>query len=398
MQRVFIAGFLTALFIGAFAVVTMQTRITMGPFVRIGMQVRDLKSGTIAELRSEYPPLASALFYIFQENPFRVSFNNTWKGFLLLTIVLSCLWTFLTGSRRKAALLPAALLLCIPLLGNELMLARYDILIALLLFLTWQSWERNRHFLAGVSLGLSASLKIVPILVLPFLWLQSPNDKRSGVLLGCIGGLFLGIAIPLLIIGPQAVVANVSYMLSYHEVRGIQVESSWAGALLLWSAISGTILTIDSTAQAYEITGHPILAIIASVTTVAGLIFLFFRNKSEKQNMRSAFDPSFLFLPLLWVLFTTPVLSPQYFVWIIPLLLVYDAEQLLNNPRRILPWLLPGLTIVTAALTHWIYPVLYDDLLHFRSFLAVIVLNLRNLCIAGLIAILYLNKKIITRG
>ncbi len=389
MQRVFIAGFLTALFVGAFAVVTAQTRITMEPFVRIGMQVRDLKNGKNIELKSEYPPLASSLFYVFQDNPLRTSFNNTWKGFLVLMLALTCLWTFAAGRRREAVLLSGSLLLCIPLLGSELMLARYDILVALLLFLTWQSRQNNRHIPAGVFLGLAVSLKIVPILVLPFLWLQTPHGKRRDVLLGCISGLLLGIAIPILIMGPQAVLANIGYLLGYHEARGIQVESSWAGLLFLWSAVSGAILTIDNIAQSFEIMEQTMIAMIASLTTIAGLVFLFGKIAKDRTTSGS-FDPPILFLPLLWAFLTTPVLSPQYFVWIIPLLLVYSAQELLDHPHRIMPWLLLSLTLLTAALTHWIFPILYYDLIHFSSFLAVILLNLRNLCVLALLSTLYL--------
>lgn len=388
MKPPVIFALLTVTAVCLFGLIAAKTRISMEPFVRVGMQVRDLKSGAGSELTSEYPPLTSALFYVFQENPFRRSFNDAWKLFVILTLAGTCLWTFFKGSKRAALLLPASLLICIPLLGSELMLARYDIPVALLLFLIWQTARNNRHLSAGIFLGLASSLKIVPILILPFLWLQSPREKRRGVLLGCIGGLLLGIVLPLLIMGPHAVSANITYLIGYHEARGIQVESMWAGLLFLWSAVSGAILTIDSSAQAFDIMGYAPLAIIAPITTIAGLGLLFWKMIRERSESAS-FDPSILFLPLLWALLTTPVLSPQYFVWILPLLLVYSAEELLDSPYRLLPWLLLGLTILTAVLTQWIYPVLYDDLVHLRSFLAVIVLNLRNVSVLGLIVLLW---------
>ena len=388
MKPPLIFALLTVTAVCLFGLIAAQTRISMQPFVRVGMQVRDFRNGTNPVLQSEYPPPASALFYAFQENPFHRSFNDAWKIFMMLTLAGTCVWTFFRANKRAAALLPAALLVCIPLLGSELIFARYDILVTILLFLTWQAARTHRTHSAGIFIGLAASLKIVPILILPFLWLQSPREKRRDVLLGCISGGGIAIVLALLIMGPSAFTANMDYLRSYHGVRGIQVESTWAGLLFLWSAFSGAILTIDNIAQSFEIMGHTMIATTASLATIAGLALLFLKMIKDRSSAVT-FNPAILFLPLLWALLTTPVLSPQYFVWIIPLLLIYSAEELLDDPYRLLPWALLGLTILTAALTQWIYPVLYDDLLHFRSFLAVVILNIRNGCVAVLIAMLW---------
>ena len=51
------------------------------------------------------------------------------------------------------------------------------------------------------------------------------------------------------------------------------------------------------------------------------------------------------------------VLSPQYFVWSIPLLLLAAVEVLPEKGKS--AWMLTGFLIVAAALTTWLFPYHY---------------------------------------
>jgi len=374
----------TLLLVLLFAVIVASVKISMTPFVRIGMQAEKVLKGHETAFDSEYPPLASALFTVLQSNPL-TSFNAGWKAILIIVLALSTLYAFKVSDRRDALFLPLAVLLTIPLLGTEVTLARYDLLVTFLLFVAWQGTKHCHDTAAGIALGLAASLKIVPMLLLPFLWLRA--ERQGKLLLGTIVGIGVGLLIPLLVLGPHLTLQNIAYVRSFHGARGIQLESTWAGLLLLFSALTGSTVTIDNLHSAFEVMGPAFIPPLATILTLAGLGLLWRKGYRSKRNPS---DASLPLLALLWALLMTPVLSPQYFVWIVPLLLIESFDRLRDDTRSGI--VLLTLTALTGLLTHWIFPILYDQLVHLALW-PVLILNARNLCVVGLIMVLWRASK-----
>lgn len=377
MRRRFLDLGIALLLVVIFAIIAFTVRISMAPFVRIGMQAVKVLHGQETLFDSEYPPLASSLFYLLQINPL-TSFNSGWKMMLTTTLLLV---TIFVGTQKpwESIFLGIATLLTIPLLGTEVTLARYDLLVTFLLCMAWLGTEHRRDLSAGISLGLAASLKIVPILLFPFLWLRSGRKMRLS--LGMSLGLIIGLFVPFMLLGVDVTMQNLFYLRSFHEVRGIQLESTWAGLYLLFSAITGQFVTIDNVRRAFEVMVPSWIPTLATILTLGGLAFLF--RPDWKRSSRSL-PP----LALLWILFMTPVLSPQYFVWIVPLLLFEALRQIVTDAQSRYGWLLLALTILTALLTHWIYPILYDQLVHLVLW-PILILNLRTLCLLGLLVLLW---------
>lgn len=386
-SRLLLAGATTLLFL-LFAVILWKTRLTLTPYVRIGMEVRDILHGKEAALTSEYPPLASTLFYLFQTRPFRLSFIAFWKLALLASIAGTLMIAWLMRAPRRAALFAATLLLSVPLFGPELLFARFDILILLLLFLSWIAADKHPTF-AGITLGLAAALKIVPVILLPFLWLRADRRGRIAVPVGFLLGIGIGLGLPMLLMGPRLMLENIQFVRAFHGARGLQIESTWSGLLLLWSAIAGSTVTIDHRQGAFEFMASPAIPTIATACTIAGLLVLLWETRRTAALRRHSVL-TIIALPLLWSFLTTPVLSPQYFVWILPLLLIEGLERFRHLPG-LHTAILPLLIVFLAVLTQWIFPILYEDLVHL-ALEPVLVLNLRNACVGLLLWKLWMNR------
>ena len=87
------------------------------------------------------------------------------------------------------------------------------------------------------------------------------------------------------------------------------------------------------------------------------------------------------------MLVSSKVLSPQYLVWI-----VAPAAMVLATvtPRR--PRWIAGLIVVTCAMTHLVYPLLYTELVEFRP-VGVAALLVRNGLLLGLAVVLLLELR-----
>ncbi len=80
---------------------------------------------------------------------------------------------------------------------------------------------------------------------------------------------------------------------------------------------------------------------------------------------------------LCWILAVSPILSPQFLVWVVPLLawqVLRDCTEKIDVPTL----LVCGLTVALGLLTQWIYPYHYGDLIDTQTVAAVLILNARN--------------------
>jgi hypothetical protein len=121
-----------------------------------------------------------------------------------------------------------------------------------------------------------------------------------------------------------------------------------------------------------SVTHHAIL--LANILVFTGLGFILYRM----YRVRQCRDFGLLLdVMLLWALAVSPVLSPQYFTWVVPLtflVLVGRFVERAPTPRGVFAI---GFTILMAYLTKWIFPAHYDQLIGQQT-LPMLMLNLRN--------------------
>lgn len=177
-------------------------------------------------------------------------------------------------------------------------------------------------------------------------------------------------------------VSRIISPLTYQGDRGLQVESILATPFTFLAVTNpGGEYSVSFTEfKAFEVFGPGVqqAASVSSLLMMATIVFAlgwaaweFFTHSWSAH------------LTVVWMIFmvfalivTNKVFSPQYIVWIGPLI----AVALILMPRARLLWLIAGLTIVMAALGTAVYPFLYDSIVHTPSWTAagVYALTLRN--------------------
>lgn len=158
-----------------------------------------------------------------------------------------------------------------------------------------------------------------------------------------------------------------------HQLRGIQLESMIGGLILLANKMNLIQVTITHNYGSFNIDSSISQGIVdfmkLGVGVIFFLIFLFqgwlFIKEKQLQGTVSQFN---LILAItIWLLsfmIFNKVLSPQYILWLFPLI------SFLNRTIRIK-------FIVALMLTITIFPGWYHYLIHLNAFL-VIMLNIRN--------------------
>ena len=324
-------------------------------------------------LKSEYPPLTSALFALMHPPALSIPFPDAWSAFLTVACVAAAAWAAWTCSPREGCIVLLSILATMLLLGLDITWGRYDLLVGMLLLLTLVAHRRRKFAASGLFLLLATGLKLVPIVLLPVVYTMTDADARRHVVKGAIAGTAIAVLVPLLVLGPAAVIENALSMVLYHAGRGVQLESTWSGLSILWEVLHGHRATVLFLHRSHE--NAEVWKSIPLLSTVLGLVGLcgLFRGLSRANDIAPA-----MLCVLAWLLFLSPVLSPQYISWLLPLLVAWGAAEFTaGRPSRLtIAALCIGVGI--GLLTNWFYLPLYLNLVDTQDVLPVLVLNLRN--------------------
>jgi hypothetical protein len=175
---------------------------------------------------------------------------------------------------------------------------------------------------------------------------------------------------------------------TYHMDRGIQLESVYAGVLLLARMAGWTVVTYDFSFGSSNVASTftdavKLISPFLFLGIVAFLVAKVWRNRPAESEASGQFIASQIILMTLILLLaftlTNKVFSPQYLIWIGPLMAVLVAV----HPNM---WKIGVLFLIASAMTQLIFPQLYFLLNQFHPAM-VILLNLRN---ALLIVILFM--------
>lgn len=352
----------------------VQSAMDISLYREIAVRADAMFHGIAQHVDSEYPPLAVALFWVTYSLTSGADFAGAWLT--LIVIGAMCAWIYVRCfSPRDAALVALALPVAVMLLGHDMVFARFDIVVGLLLILSVITHAHRAYTESAIFLTLAIGLKIVPVLALPLLFLVTPRRHWVALAIGLLCAVALGIALSVGVLGLEGVIDNLRYVAEYHGDRPVQLESLWSGLSMLHAFSLGRVIHTGFDFMSYfnaDVTHHAVT--VAKLLVIGGLGFLVLRLLRARQQF--AFG-AVLAVILLWALAVSPVLSPQYFTWVVPLVLVVMGGRFLDgvvSPRGII---IIGLTALVAYLTQWIYPAHYDALIA-QETLAVCMLNLRN--------------------
>jgi hypothetical protein len=200
---------------------------------------------------------------------------------------------------------------------------------------------------AGAFLGFGAGAKVYPAFLLLPTFMVSP--KRRAFTFGALA-IIVALVAPIFMTGAGP--ALIRDVVKYHGLRGIQIESTWGGLLLLASRF-GHDMFVTLQFGAYEVVSAvvPRLKLIALSGSVIALLsgtFLMYR-RVERDDVQTLALGLYGILALL--MFFGTVFSPQYGVWLLAL-----GAAAACWPRRLKSMIPLALVLVVAGLTQIVFP------------------------------------------
>ena len=308
-----------------------------------------------------------------------------------------------TAVRLAAYVLGGALL-------PHLIYARFDLPFAALLTAALGLLVLGRRATALIALALSVALKMASLPLIPF-WAvgslrgHSPPDHGKN-LLALAGYLAIALAACGICFAPAAWSGGRKCVdfLTYHQQRGIQIESTYA-SILFAARLLGNPLEVDSSygsanvvtpqsATLARLSGP--LAMLCAVILAA----VFYVRAVRRPPVASAstlgaahkgLAVQMVFAGLLALMLSSKVLSPQYLLWLLPLVCLLPGDQ----RRR---WWIYAVFLGACALSSLTYPYLFARIVRGFSpngapsalaWVGVAVAAIRNVGLATLLALVW---------
>jgi hypothetical protein len=304
----------------------------------------------------EYPPGALPVFAL----PSLV--GDYASSFAWLMAACGIALVLVVASIRRGAAFYVALA---PVLAGSLILSRFDLWPALLAAAALAALLREHHRLGWALLGAAVAAKLWPLVFVPIALVWSARRGRAWA---GVAGLAVAAAafVPFAVIAPHGLWSSLSGQAS----RPLQIES--LGAAILTTFGHPRVVT---THGSQNVAGHGLVATVFTLLQVAALVALwiaFARGPATRERfLRYAAACVCAFVAF------GKVLSPQFLLWLIPLVPLVAGRRGAG-----------AVALLTAALllTQVWFPQRYWD--YAGPFHLAWVVLLRDLVLVGLVGLL----------
>ena len=342
----------------------------------------------------EYPPVAVLLFSL----PRIVSGSSydhfvTWFQLEMLAfscgivaILSSLAWRQWRSIGKVAGTLGAYTFFLLAM--GSIVECRFDLAAAFIILASIACFVTDRYLFAWILLGVGMMTKIVPLLLAPvFLIVHFRRRQFSELWLGplALGITALIIAIPFLFGGAFGLALS----FIYHADRPVQIESIWASPIMLRAVFDHSyIIHIVNTFGSHNVytTGAAFLGALSAPVTAAFLLLgylRFLRRSGDAGAVEGGSGMVLRYSAAAIAIFIAggKVLSPQFFIWLIPLVPLIKGQ----DRRRVL-LLFSGVLLLTQIEFPFNYWMLYG-----MSPYIVVEVALRNAAAIALAAALVLG-------
>jgi uncharacterized membrane protein len=334
----------------------------------------------------EYPPAALPAFVIpalaangpTDGNGYRRVFEVLMVACGLAALMATTLSLGALGARRLGAAAALAFVALSPLALGSVERSRFDLWPAALTALALAAVLRGRSRLGAAVLGLAAAAKIYPLVLVPLLavWVWRREGRRAALAaLGVLAAALATCFAPFVLLAPGGVVSSLHGQFS----RPLQIESLGAAALVAFSHLGGSALTVVTSHGSQNIAGRTAVAAATVSSAIQALALLaiwiaFARGPMRREQLvRSSAAAVVAFVAF------GKVLSPQYLIWLVPLVpLVRDRRGLAATA------VLAGAAVMTQAWFPFRYANYAQRLDEGVSWLVLA----RDLVLVGLLAVL----------
>lgn len=342
---------------------------------------------------AEYPPFA----FVFFTLPATVGFNTVGDYYVawLVQVYVADVVALITldGMARRHGASPTLVLGAYTALFavvGPLTVHEFDLFPAVLTLLAISAFDAEKEVRGWLWLALGVMTKLYPLLLAPVILLRR-NGRLS--LKPVLKGALIGVGACLVLMFPWLATAPASLLvfLRYHAARGLQLESTYSSVVLGAKVLGLARAATENSFGAWNTTGAAAATAVRMSTwlLVAALIAAYavcavgFARRGAKNALAdtNASLPACGAFVLLAAMVTSKVLSPQYLVWLLPML------ALATGPGRVRRW---ALFAAIAITTYYIFPRHYNALIAIDSGM-VVALLVRNLLLLSLTLMLALD-------
>ena len=325
----------------------------------------------------EYPPGAFAVFMpptAFGALHYNAAFKSLMALCGLATILLAALVLVELGVTRGRLLVAVALLALAPIALGPISLNTYDAWPALLTVLALFLFLRDRDLLGAGALGLAVSAKVYPLVLMPlagiYVWRRA-GPRRVLVAFA----VFLAVAAVVVVPFAAYDLHGVASSFRSQAERGLQIESLGASLLLVADRLGlYDAKVVETTGVAgRNLSGSvpdavAVVTLVLEATAVLAVWALYARVREPRARLPVAFAAA-----VAGFLAFTKVFSPQYLVWLVPLVVLAGS------------WLAVPLAAVSLVLAQvWFFH--YHAL--FRLAWPIWLLLVRDLLVLGVFLVL----------
>jgi hypothetical protein len=342
-----------------------------------------IESGAVPyrDIEPEYPPGALAAFVV----PALLSediegFRDVFEWLMAACGVALVLLTglALAGLRASRARTAAALALvaCFPLLLGSVVLTRFDLFPAALVAGALAALIHGRNRLGFAVLGAAVAVKLFPAVVAPlavaYVW-RRRGRREALVCAGLLAAVVVLVFLPFLLVAPDGVARSFGRQLS----RPLQIESLGSALYLAAHHLVGLDVEMRSGhgSQNLHAAGTGIAAVLLSLVQIAALVWIWLRRPGTAEELvRWSAAALVAFVAL------GKVLSPQFLVWLVPVVPLVAGLRGLRAS---------ALLAVALAVTQLWFPSRYWDLARELDGVPTLLVLVRDLVLVGLLVVLF---------
>jgi len=332
------------------------------------------------DFKIEYPPLAVPVFRLPGHTAdmdayihwFTLQMGAVTILTAAVTAVVACrLWP--TGGRAYVS--AALFAVCVAFTG-AIIVNRYDVAVALLIAVLLLCLCERWYIAAAFVLGLGFALKFTPAALLPLVLVLAGPPRRWLWPLAAFGAAAVAPFLPYLFSSP----GGLWYVFEYHLGRPLQIESVLGTPMLMLQFLGFDIATWGHSHGSHSLVapGADLAANLSGGLTLIALaaVYALVWRRRERLGAAKADLPLAVFAVIVALMTFGKVLSPQYFIWTLPVVALVAARDKL----------LAALSLAALLLTQVEFPALYWQLLDMtRPALAVVIT--RNVLLAAMFGV-----------
>ncbi|MCA1688100.1 MAG: glycosyltransferase 87 family protein [Actinobacteria bacterium] len=305
----------------------------------------------------EYPPGSLPAFVppaLFSTDA--TGYTTLFSSEMALALVATLILTALAARRMRGSwswAVPAATLAAAAIMLYPVAVTRYDALVALVLALAVHGAALGGRYvlLAYAALGLGAAAKLVPALATVPLALARGKVVRGYAVFFGVLALFFA---PAVLLGGAGFLGS----FAYHADRGLQVESLAASVLMQLGRVSDVVFgygAFEVRGQGVELAGLslPVTGVLLLVTA------LFVYREYRKGRFGVEAFPRYAAALILAFMLGSKVLSPQYVIWLLPLVPL--------SAGGVAGICVSAIFLAICWTTTQVFPIHYDDLVNLRA-------------------------------